>query len=104
MTTRPEIRQAVAALIEGTGLRLDDTDPEAVMIFNPAQPDRGTVLISTEAGCVSRVQHEYFGHLEGFTTGHSDSPQCQSRPVPGPLIIHLLTGPATGPREETGSQ
>jgi hypothetical protein len=102
MSAPAEIRQAVAALIEGTRLCLDDSDPGAVAVANPAQPDRGTVLISTDAACVSQVRHEYFGHLEGFTPRHG---QCQRRTVPGALIIHLLTAiPVDGPPREGGRE
>ena len=87
------------ALLEGTSLRLVDTSPLLLVIYNPARPDRGQVEVSLDIGYVTWLhQHtsaddkhtDYFGHLEGITPDIGGD-ASQDRPVPGVMIIHLLT-------------
>jgi hypothetical protein len=45
---------------------------------------------SPHPGCTGRRDH--YGHLEGITTSHDDDHTPEgARPVPGLMIIHLLT-------------
>lgn len=98
-STPDQIRQAVQTLLAGTGLVMVTVGLDLV-IRNPACPDRGAVLVNLIHGGVS-WQHQHidmFGPLEG-TTGHETGRGPADRPVPGLMIIHLLTG-FTPPRSQ----
>lgn len=49
--TPAQIREAVAGLIAGTSLHVDDRNPAVVIISNPARPDRGLVSRRARSLC-----------------------------------------------------
>jgi hypothetical protein len=83
-----EIRRAVTAMLDGTGLHIE-ARPHELIITNPRDPEKGQIVITLEDGYVSweRTETSYWGHLEGITSKDQDA-----LAVPASQIIQALTG------------
>jgi hypothetical protein len=86
--TPDQIRAATAALLDGTGLHIEQRRLELI-VTNPSDPEKGQVCITLDDGYVSweRTETDYWGHLEGLTGRGQDT-----RAVPASKIINTLTG------------
>lgn len=93
--TPTQVRLAALALVKGTSLHADDRDPAAMIISNPARPDRGLIGITYD-GYVSWLHVQHFGYLAGIHTSPSHH-TTKTPPVPTAMIIHLLTATPTFP-------
>lgn len=85
--TPDQIRAAVTALLDGTGLHIEQRRLELI-ITNPRDPEKGQVVISLTDGYVTweRTQTSYWGHLEGTPSHDQDTPT-----VTAAKIIQALT-------------
>ena len=86
--TPDQIRATAAALLDGTGLHIEQRRLELI-IANPRDPDKGHVCITLDDGYVTweRTETDYWGHLDGIPGGDQDT-----RAVPASKIIDTLTG------------
>ena len=83
-----QIRAATAALLEGSGLHIEQRRLELI-ITNPRDPDKGQVCITLDDAYVTweRTETSYWGRLDGIPTGDQDT-----RTIPASKIINTLTG------------
>jgi hypothetical protein len=98
-----QVRQAITTLTAGTGLHVTGShgNDGELAIINPAKPARGKVLADLDTGHISWIRDlddtsgaaDHFGRLEGITGTDWDdlTDEAKTRPVPGLMIIHLLT-------------
>jgi hypothetical protein len=87
--TRDQIRATAAALLDGSGLHIEQRrrdSPERPT--KPRDPEKGQVCITLDDAYVTweRTQTSYWGHLEGVTRRDQDTPT-----VPVNQIIQALT-------------
>jgi hypothetical protein len=87
-STPDHIRATAAALLDGTGLHIEQRRLELI-VTNPGDPEKGQVCITLDDGYVSweRTETDYWGHLEGVSGRDQDT-----RAVPVSKIIDTLTG------------
>ena len=85
--THDQIRQAIAAMLQGTGLHIEQR-PHELIITNPADPEKGQICIGLDDGYVTweRTITDYWGHLDGITTPSQDTPT-----IPVTKIIQAVT-------------
>ena len=72
--TPDQIRAAAAALLDGTGLHVEQRRFELI-VTNPSDPEKGHVCITLDDGYITweRTETDYWGHLEGITSHDQDT-------------------------------
>ncbi|HEY3958310.1 MAG TPA: hypothetical protein VGM53_33515 [Streptosporangiaceae bacterium] len=85
--TPDKIRATAAALLEGSGLHIEQRRRELI-VTNPRDPETGQVCITLDDAHViwERTRTSYWGHLEGVTCHDLDTPTVQVN-----QIIQALT-------------
>jgi hypothetical protein len=85
--TPDRICAAVTAMLEGSGLHIEQR-PLELVITNPSGPEKGQVVISLDEGYVTweRTEISYWGHLEGIPSQDQDA-----HTIPASQIIQALT-------------
>lgn len=82
--TRARIKQAVAELLAGSELHMEEL-PNELVITNPSDPEKGQVHVDLTDGYVSweHVTWNYWGLLAGL-------PATGERVISGDLILNTL--------------